>query len=70
MECPKCKGEMERGYIKAGGNRRIIWSKQPFRLTTFLTKKTILLQEGGFGDVDLSALSWRCPRCRSITVYY
>jgi len=68
MECPKCGCKLQLGHLNAGGYR-ILWTEKDRRFTSWANDGDLVIEKPSLTG-KLNNMAWRCPRCRSVTVYY
>ena len=42
MNCPYCAKEMETGYLRGGSGYELLWTEEPFKMTSLLVSYTHL----------------------------
>ena len=64
LKCPKCCGDLEKGYLQAP--KGLYWDKQKHSWTTFLSEEIV-----SYLAVTIpNEQAYRCPKCKLILFTY
>lgn len=66
LKCPRCNGELERGFIHAPSG--IFWDKQKLRWKFFTSEREELISRWTLGIPSTQA--WRCSKCNLVVFRY
>lgn len=65
MNCPFCSEEMENGYLRGGSGYELLWTEEPFKLTSFPTRNDFFVCKAA--DVYRPA-AYLCRACGKIVM--
>ena len=64
MNCPYCAKEMESGYLRGGSGYELLWTEEPFKMTSLPTGNDFFVCKASDVYRPIAHLCRTCGNCR------
>ena len=62
MNCPYCAKEMETGYLRGGSGYELLWTEEPFKMTSLPTGNDFFVCKASDGYCPIAHLCRACGK--------